>query len=97
MRLYDKLIQKGVDPPTQPIPVAGQAMQRQHVLLQPAPQLLDRVEPGCLGRQPDGFDLRHIRQCGLYLRPWRATACGERPSAMFSKAAQRSRTYGRGS
>ncbi len=41
MRLLGKLREKGVDPLAQRIPVAGQAMQRQHLLPQPAPQLLD--------------------------------------------------------
>jgi hypothetical protein len=46
MRARVKLIQEGVDARTQRVPVVGQAVQLQHVLTQPAPELLDGSEPG---------------------------------------------------
>src|SRR6516164_4012995 len=67
MRARSKLIQEGVDTLPQRVPVVGQPMQFEYVLPQPAPQLLDRVEPGGVGWQPDDLQSRQGSQGRLYI------------------------------
>ena len=67
MRPRAELIQKGLYPLAQRLPVPRRAMQFQHVLPQPAPQLLNRIEPGRIGRQPDRLNLRPAVQRGLHI------------------------------
>ncbi len=67
MRARDKLIQEGVDALTQRAPVVGQAVPLQHVLTQPAPELLDGIEPGGVGRQPHRFQPWQARQHRLHV------------------------------
>ena len=62
MRLLGKLIEKGIEPFTQCIPISGQTMQGQHLLALEAPQLLKWIEPGRIGWQPDRLNLRQSGQ-----------------------------------
>src|SRR5258708_1744209 len=57
-----ELIEEAVDLLTQLRPVVGEAMGLEHVAAQPMPQLLDGVEPGRVGRQPDGLEPRQLAQ-----------------------------------
>lgn len=62
-----KLIQEGVDALAQGGPVVGEPMEFEHVLTQPPPQLLDRVQPGGVGRQPDHLQPWQVSQGRLYV------------------------------
>jgi len=57
-----ELIEEGVDLLAQLRPVVSEAMSVEHVAAQPVPQLLDRIEPGRRGRQPDGLQARELAQ-----------------------------------
>ncbi len=57
-----ELIEEGVDVLAQLRPVVGKAVALEHVAAQPVPQLLDRIEPGRIGRQPDGLQARQLAQ-----------------------------------
>src|SRR5260370_32570259 len=57
-----ELIEEAVDLLTKLRPVVGEAMGLEHVAAQPMPQLLDGVEPGGGGRQPDGLEPRQLAQ-----------------------------------
>jgi len=61
----DKLIQDGIDLLAQRGPISGPARSLEHVAAQPVPELLDRVEPGRIGGQPDGLQPRQLLQRGL--------------------------------
>jgi hypothetical protein len=61
-RAMGELIEEGVDVLPQLRPVVGETVGFEHVAAQPAPPLLDRVEPGGVGRQPDGFAARQLAQ-----------------------------------
>jgi hypothetical protein len=56
-RAMGKLIEEGVDLTTQLRPIVGEAVTLEHVATQPAPQLLDRSEPGRVGRRPDWLQI----------------------------------------
>ena len=60
LRARRKLIPEGVDALAQGVPVVGQPLQFEHVLTQPAPPLLARIEPGGGGRQPDQLPPRQV-------------------------------------
>src|SRR6185369_9951744 len=62
-----ELIEKSVDPVLDLGPVCDPAMHLEDILAQPAPQLLDRVEPRGIGRQPDRDDSGVVFQGGQYL------------------------------
>jgi hypothetical protein len=53
LRARSNLLQEGGDALPPRVPVGGQPLPFAHVLTQPAPPLLDRVEPGGGRRQPD--------------------------------------------
>jgi hypothetical protein len=67
MRARGKLIQEGVDALPQRVPVVGQAVEREHVLTQPAPDLLAGIAPGGGGRQPDQLQARPAGQGRLHV------------------------------
>src|SRR5260221_9723303 len=67
MRARGKLIQEGVDALAQRAPVVGQAVELEHVLTQPAPDFLDGIEPGGVGRQPDQLQARQVSQGRLHV------------------------------
>ena len=54
-----ELTQEGIDLLAQLRRIIGQTVTLEHVTTQPVPQLLNGVEPGSIGRQPDR------------LQPWR--------------------------
>jgi hypothetical protein len=58
-----KLIQKGIHAFAQRRPITRQTMQLQDCFAQPPPQLLDRVEPRRIGRQPNRLNPWHLGQC----------------------------------
>ena len=62
-----ELIQKSVDPLLDSGPVLNPAMHLEDVVAQPAPQLLNGVEPWSIGRQPDRFDPGVVRQGGQHV------------------------------
>jgi hypothetical protein len=61
----DKLIQEGIDLLTQLGPIISQTVPLEHVAAQPVPELLNGVEPGRIGGQPDGLQPRQLAQRGL--------------------------------
>ena len=50
-----ELVQEGGDALAQGVPVSGESVLLEHVLLEPAPEFLNGIEPGSVGRQPDGL------------------------------------------
>ena len=67
-RAMRKLIQEVVHPLFDLGPILDPTMHLEDILAQPAPQLLDGVKPGGIGRQPDRFDPRVICQGGQHVR-----------------------------
>jgi hypothetical protein len=63
-----KLIQKIVDPGLDPRPVLHPALPLEDVLTQPAPQLLNGIEPGGIGGQLDRFDAGGALQGDQHVR-----------------------------
>ena len=62
-RTVDELIEKVVDPMSQCLPIACQAMQFENVLPKPTPELLNRVEPWGVGWKPYRLYLWVGRKC----------------------------------
>jgi hypothetical protein len=60
-----ELTQEGVDLLAQLRPISGQTVTLEHVATQPVPQLLNGVELGSIGRQPDRLQPRQLAQCRL--------------------------------
>src|SRR5260370_30811433 len=79
-----ELIEEAVDLLTQLRPVVGEAMGLEHVAAQPMPQLLDGVEPGRVGRQPDGPAPRQLS----HRRPHLVVGMA-RPIILYSRGAPR--------
>jgi hypothetical protein len=60
-----KLVEKQLDPMSKLEPIVGQTMRFEHVLADPAPEFLNRVQPSRIGWQPDGLSAEEASEVGL--------------------------------